>query len=890
MSRTRHMARKLDVYINRLDTYFEKRSSKGLGVPESSRTRGRYSFMSIASGTGIQIWTLTGSPELLKVIDGWAAKIGLSPSELNGRGRVDAHLKKRLYAGAIKEYITRLKLEGKKLPENPRRAGSPNWERISSECGIPVTAFISGTTARRLIGQAVEELGMEIYPESESWHHVSYGELLRAGSGWREEELVGKPNAKAQLYNTRTSLRYFMLHAGELARGKGYEEEDIIGPEMLERFEETVRSLASKIDVASSRRSFTRQIRRWHFSLLRIIASGDLPPQFSYALEAALFRVPMRAAQLADITNVNVEKINAWIRRGHNPSVESFPDIRRIEQALKLPKDALTSRVVRPRRKPFSPDVYPEHITVDNDEIKVRSRVSFRTSLRPLLPDDYDERSEIEKEEIAVWVVKNLLRRATGWCEWYRLIGGKPFRMKKLPPTVEGQAKQLVSFKREKLPPPGMDRNGTWSEAAEEMFRDNLRNILGYLTLSRDAPDPRFRGPGLDPDLFSIGMFVCSDFIDTWVRWKAKRREKGADDSVVDSESYSHYDLHLLNVITNQLEPGTGWIRQKPELANQLKPIPGFIDEAFIERAKADWDGVCNEVAAEYLKLVAQIKDVAEEQRDPFEPILPLLDVDHPLYTNPISAFKNFTRSILNDLPDSTTAPIFAAKHVRNYLIARILIATALRSKNVRELTYREDNKGHLRREGDKWVIVIPHHRFKNKNSSFFGKKKKKSDYRRVLADNDDLYHWIEEYLAVHRPVLMKGGSSDIFFYNMSKKPVMSRVHFSYIYRKLTMLYFAHNPYTGRGVPGVLPHGPHAVRDIWATFVIQLTGSYELAAYMIGDSKKTVEEHYTRFMPKDKARLVDLVINNVWSGKSRDSSVSKLLQELLGNSLAIPGL
>jgi integrase len=233
-------------------------------------------------------------------------------------------------------------------------------------------------------------------------------------------------------------------------------------------------------------------------------------------------------------------------------------------------------------------------------------------------------------------------------------------------------------------------------------------------------------------------------------------------------------------------------------------------------------------------------------------------------------------------LPDRAVAPVKAAKHIRNYLLVRILVATALRSRNIRELTYREDNTGHLRRKGDKWVILIPYQRFKNRNSSFFGGKKKRSDYERELADKDGLYEWIEEYIAVHRPVLLGGKPSDIFFVCSLSNPVMDHGDLSKIYRRLTMIYFAHNPFVGRGVPGVRPHGPHAVRDVLATFVIQITGSYELAAYMIGDSRRTVEEHYARFMPKDKMRLVDMLVNSAWDGQSgEDSPAAKVLRELL---------
>lgn len=40
--------------------------------------------------------------------------------------------------------------------------------------------------------------------------------------------------------------------------------------------------------------------------------------------------------------------------------------------------------------------------------------------------------------------------------------------------------------------------------------------------------------------------------------------------------------------------------------------------------------------------------------------------------------------------------------------------------------------------------------------------------------------------------------------------------------------------YTGRGaIKGLLPHGPHNLRDILATRILKQTRSYELATYAI---------------------------------------------------------
>ena len=52
------------------------------------------------------------------------------------------------------------------------------------------------------------------------------------------------------------------------------------------------------------------------------------------------------------------------------------------------------------------------------------------------------------------------------------------------------------------------------------------------------------------------------------------------------------------------------------------------------------------------------------------------------------------------------------------------------------------------------------------------------------------------------------------------------------------------NPYTGRGaIKGLLPHGPHNVRDVLATHILKKTGSYEQASYAIQDTSEMVAKH-----------------------------------------------
>lgn len=75
-----------------------------------------------------------------------------------------------------------------------------------------------------------------------------------------------------------------------------------------------------------------------------------------------------------------------------------------------------------------------------------------------------------------------------------------------------------------------------------------------------------------------------------------------------------------------------------------------------------------------------------------------------------------------------------------------------------------------------------------------------------------------------------------------------------------------YNPYTCRSaIEGLFPHGPHSVRDVLATHVLKITGSYEQASYAIQDTPEMVAKHYGRFLPQNRAALLAQILNKVWA-------------------------
>jgi hypothetical protein len=845
-----HLAhQKSPSYLERLDVYFAQRESLALGVPQSSQHLGRISNLLISKETGIPRRALEAT-HVHKHVMRWVSKIGLSePVAIDLPTFESAMERGRLYEHKIDVYIDSLRREAKSIPESTEYKGRPYFERISTDSGVPLSALKRPGPARQRLLAGIAELGLKVYLDSGIWWTISYKELLNAGHEWRDEELRGRRSANQQLYNTETALRCLMKHISRTF-------DDQVGPELHDDFDRVVLEINETITKLNTRRKFSTEIRRWQEYYQRQIKVKDLPSDFRSALEVAIERIGLTTFRVAALAGGHNSVIANWISGLTYPARRSYSFIQRIEKSLGLPPKALISRIAHHWSKRFRSADYPEFITINGSRVPLRSDKHLLTQLRPLLPNDYDQRAIDEREEIASWLITNLIRYQSEYGRSHRLLIKAPYRIKEFPSLLKTEWEELVKFKCDKIPPPGMKRHHTWSSAATTLFKNEIGGILGVLTLPKTSKNPLLCGLGLDPNDLTLAMLICPKLLHSWVQWRGKRRQYIGGTH----ERYTKYESRIIFAVGSLLNQEVGWIRQRRDLADHLKTIPGFIDNAFIKRARNDWDAVCGEALSYYNNLATNIEDIAEQIRDPFEPILPILESD-----NPIAALKLLADNVINDMPDQSTAPLQAARSMRNYLIVRILSATALRSRNMRELTYLDDNSGELRYEGDKWVIEISNTRFKNKNSSFFGPKRKKANYRKILPDIDLLYSRIEEYVKVHRPLLLGKEKSDILLVANEKRPMITATKFHETYRTLTMRYLAHNPYLQSGITGIKPHGPHTVRDIIATHVIKVTGSYELAAYAIGDSLRTVQEHYVRFMPKDKVHLVDGVINSSWT-------------------------
>lgn len=172
-----------------------------------------------------------------------------------------------------------------------------------------------------------------------------------------------------------------------------------------------------------------------------------------------------------------------------------------------------------------------------------------------------------------------------------------------------------------------------------------------------------------------------------------------------------------------------------------------------------------------------------------------------------------------------------------------------------------------LERSGERLGGPDPCGAFKNASSSFFAGK----PFRLILPDLRGLYRHIDAYVRTHRDVLLAGAPDPgTFFVKTAKRATTNaaydRTTFYEAWRLIIQRYGIWNPYTERGaINGLLPHGPHNVRDVLATHILKQTGSYEQASYAIQDTPDVVAQHYGRSLPQDKAALAAEILNRVWA-------------------------
>jgi len=510
---------------------------------------------------------------------------------------------------------------------------------------------------------------------------------------------------------------------------------------------------------------------------------------------------------------------------------------------------------------------------------------SERRRLAWHLPEDFNRRPSQEKAEILNWVRTVIISGSTDYRRYqaaairqryavrFNCASG-PVRKSSPPRTpdesgiviapkrLNDEMADLLRFKTSTFAAFGMQRNGVWGTETASQKVEHFGLWFGAFVA---PPESEVQGLGVDPKLLTFAMMIFPQVWDWYLHWRERRRG-----------FYTKWEIDLLSIAAAICREETGWLRQSPRMGSSLRPIEGLITDVDISAVQLDWHAACDRMYKHARRRIKEIDRVARVHRDPFEPILSVLEAP-----SPVGEYRKITEEILQRMPDERHTARAAAETVRAFLMLRIGLHTGLRQKNLRELMLcqpgtlptserkLEDLKrGELRwsSRDQGWEILIPSVAFKNANSSFFGSK----PFRLILPDLGRLYELIEAWIERHRARLI-GEAVDpgTFFVKTAKMTSTNAAYcqntFYEAWRTAIQRYGIHNPWTKRGaIEGLLPHGPHNVRDVLATHILKRTGSYEQASYAIQDTPDMVAQHYGRFLPQDKSEIAARILNQVW--------------------------
>ena len=512
------------------------------------------------------------------------------------------------------------------------------------------------------------------------------------------------------------------------------------------------------------------------------------------------------------------------------------------------------------------------------------------------LPQDFDARAPEKRTEILGWIERNVLTCSTDLGRFLQTTcysrfslrmpticdvpaqerhiarfsqnaGHDDVRRPRKPVRIEAPARlvaeltDLVAFKRAPLGLPGYSRNSGWSQYTASLRLTTYGRMFGALTAS---PKSSIKGLGASRRQLTMALFVMPAFWDWYLGWRERRRgffNTNERNDLVDA-------ISLLRV-------QTGWIRQSPKIARNLLPVRGLISEADIAEVNRNWDAACDKAIAHIRGRIREVRRVMRISRDPFYPIMVVLKSDSPL-----ALYRKIADEVERTRPDPKQFPLAAAEASRAYLVLRMEMHLGLRQRNMRELLLcqrsetpkgerflQKCRRGELRwSELEKgWEVYIPALSFKNWDSTFF----RHGPFRVILPDVARLYDYIEEYIVRHRKVLL-GDFKDpgTFFVRTLRSDSSGEYNcsgFAFLWKDIIKRHGIYNPYTRRGaIEGLLPHGPHSIRDVIATHMIKQTASYELAAFALHDTPDVMKAHYCRFLPEEKSALAAKVLNKVW--------------------------
>ncbi len=602
----------------------------------------------------------------------------------------------------------------------------------------------------------------------------------------------------------------------------------IIGDELGGNFSESLGDYLQNLkekdysaDTINDRKSIMLMVRE---NALDLIKTSGLPESFNEAL-AALIRVSGKSRQrIAVEANIPVNTLGTWVAGVHSPERASVPVIERLEDVFGVGRGTLTSRLI--------------HLTF-------------------LYHDGYYESG------------------ATPWRQHLKKLIRYHYQLKTFTPNLEAEFNDLISFYTDDawLANNDFERNSEWRIDPDgdiptaNRVRSEVSSFMGHLMLTPSAANPWLNGMGMSLESLSLALMSDATLVLSHVEFKRERAY---------SQSYNNGTVCFLITCTSWLRKGTGFLRQQPHYGAKL---PNTV-------APEDWDSWCEKNRQKILKFIKTIRKSKNRPvvmtRDPFSAVRQFIEeLEHP-----ISILLEMTENMKRRIPLLRKgSAVVLAQHVRDIFFVEFITSYPLRVKNLSRMKFclRVMDDSGLGLEGPDGVNL-----YQRSDGSWwirYTKLEMKNGAAVDIPVAKSVVPLLEEYLFVHRPVLIKAIKDSI---NLRRAKVdMSPLNVEeeraielnpYVFRQRPNFINRMNKeqlagYTGaepvsevilsdrmlhmsqQYIPNCKGFSAHAVRHLVASeYIKNRPDGYEVAAAALNDTVATVRKHYAWVSPCDRIK------------------------------------
>lgn len=613
-------------------------------------------------------------------------------------------------------------------------------------------------------------------------------------------------------------------------------------------------------DSASGNAEFDRCIARWVAALSTLKSVSRYPASFAGAFDAGMLARGISGPELARRTGLKLSVIHAWRRGGSMPTYQNLHVLDSVERELGMPPGTL-------RRRTPSVLASRTHATRKTIVLSDGRTIALGTLWRYMDKDAplWDEdrlRSHVEEVYTRHFgrATASSLRLGAAFTNAYALPEVDP--VWPLVAEVDDYIDFLTDFSsdhRVRHPRAGLN-----SPKSIVVRRRQLLGIGRWMALPIEAG-----GLGLSAEHVSLRMLLNQRVVQALIAWRVMRAAGLEIDGVPIGPMVTSTEKNLIALITGMLDPDYGWLAQSldvlglPEIDQRTFVLPVLtstragvevapeerwktvevMPASIVEEATANWRLRAGATKIEVFALHGRIAKTFKMVRDPAALLGPLLR--HP---TPLAAALRTVREALKHVRPRETSPKLHAADVQRALAFLMLLIFVFRSETLREMTWRADGSGQLRKVNGRWEAVVPAIAFKNVASvELFGPSWNRRDYEREIGgDWGGLEGLLDYFLNTCRPILLDGRSMDTLFVP-PRTDSWDEHSFNNLIMSFTRKWVVYNARYGTGMKGVKSFGPHAVRNIVATHILRTVPGEErwyLAAMILGTGVARVKMNY----------------------------------------------